>query len=321
MSQGIKRLILFSFAFAAFSALVFSVQWKMLPESFYSPGHLAQAHAETVQGCDDCHTPWSNVESENCTTANCHSREMMNKQMTGELLAYHDSKNGSDCIDCHREHFGTTANISSRFDHSLPNIEQSCDQCHRWPKGHETFGKSCAACHTVKAWKPATFSHDNLANLNRRCTECHQGPKDHQAFGDDCASCHTTTAWRPSNFDHSKYFPLVGEHRISCSECHEGGDFKNYSCTSCHSESSMLRRHHSTNYGEIQNCVDCHNSDGRSLERDGRTGGTERYRHSHEFNGEQRKDRSLRRGDEGSYHFGEEHGFEPYSRSRRYEED
>ncbi|MBC9784774.1 hypothetical protein H1S01_09650 [Heliobacterium chlorum] len=278
MSQGIKRLILFSFAFAAFSALVFTVQWKMLPESFYSPGHLAQAHAETVQGCNDCHSPWSNVESKNCTTANCHSREKMNKQMTGELLAYHDSKNGNDCMECHTEHLGTTANISSRFDHSLPNIEQSCEQCH-------------------------------------------QGPNDHQAFGNDCASCHTTKAWKPSSFDHSKYFPLVGDHRVSCNECHEGGDYKKYSCSSCHSESSMLRRHHSTNYGEIQNCVDCHNSNGRSLEREGRIGTSDRYRHSGEFNGEQREYRSFGRGDKGNYYSREKHSDEHYSRTRRYEED
>ncbi|MZP29788.1 hypothetical protein GTO91_08725 [Heliobacterium undosum] len=260
MTPGIKKIILLSFALIAVCAVAFSLQEHMLPESFYSPGHLSEAHAENVAGCADCHRPWTKVTSESCATADCHSREKMALQMTKDLLSFHEKKQSDDCMTCHREHRGATATASAQFDHSMADIKQ-------------------------------------------RCAECHEGPKNHEdAFGNDCAACHSVEAWKPATFDHSKYFRLTGDHQLSCAECHPGGDYKTYTCVSCHSESEMLREHHTSNYARIENCVECHNGKRSFTERSRRDGAdsfgdfrTDRFKE--EPNGEYRSDRSLREDD------------------------
>ncbi|MBM7865623.1 hypothetical protein GTO89_02350 [Heliobacterium gestii] len=266
MTAGIKKVILLSFAIIAVSAIAFSMQEHMLPESFYAPGHLSRAHEEVVQGCADCHQPWSKVTSESCAAAECHSREMKTRQMSSDLLNYHEVKKNEDCTTCHRAHQGAAAAFSARFDHDLPNINQRCAECHQGPKGHDAFGKDCAACHKVEAWKPASF-------------------------------------------DHGKYFPLVGDHKVACAECHQGGDYKSYSCASCHSQSEMLREHHTSDYGRIENCVKCHGGHGEKRT-DRNRFRRETTRNVSEEQAEPFQQDTDRINQAGRFHYGEEKAYQ-----------
>jgi len=130
------------------------------------------------------------------------------------------------------------------------------------------FPTTCEGCHTIQAWRPATFDHNltrfPLSGAHERvdCSRCHEGgryagtPTDcyacHQSdyngtsdpnhrasgFPTQCESCHNTGAWRPANFDHSQTrFRLTGAHtRVDCLRCHQGGRYAGTptDCVACH---------------------------------------------------------------------------------------
>ncbi len=151
------------------------------------------------------------------------------------------------CVSCHQRDYAATTN---------PNHASS------------RFPTTCEACHTIQAWRPATFDHGRTgfpltgAHLRAECAGCHPGgryagtPKDcyschrddyegtsnpnHAAsrFPTQCQNCHNTGAWRPASFDHgSTRFPLTGAHtRVDCARCHVGGRYAGTptDCYSCH---------------------------------------------------------------------------------------
>jgi hypothetical protein len=164
------------------------------------------------------------------------------------------------CVSCHQQDYLSTSN---------PNHAAS------------GFPTACETCHTVQAWRPATFDHGLTrfpltgAHTQVDCLRCHEGgryagtPSDcyscHQAdyagttnpnhqsagFPLQCEGCHTTTAWRPASFDHDgRYFPIYsGAHRgrwSDCSDCHViPGNYAVFECITCHahSRSAMDREH------------------------------------------------------------------------------
>jgi hypothetical protein len=151
------------------------------------------------------------------------------------------------CVPCHQTDFNNTTTPK----HTLP-----------------TFVSTCESCHTVTAWSPSSFKHDQtqfpLTGAHRAvtcqqchsdgvyagkattCVSCHQtdyntaaNPSHSQArFPTDCTGCHTTTAWSPSLFDHGlTQFPLTGAHKAAtCAQCHADGVYagKPMTCASCH---------------------------------------------------------------------------------------
>jgi nitrate/TMAO reductase-like tetraheme cytochrome c subunit len=176
-----------------------------------------------------------------------------------------------DCVDCHLDDFEAT----TEPDHAEAEIDQDC-----------------AACHTVDAWEPATFDHDETGFVldgahdgptcldchadgyaarpaPRECIDCHaeDEPPDH--FTPLCADCHTTSAWEPSTFDHEMLFPLQrGEHsqyRNSCVSCHlDGSPYDTFTCTDCHDnehEQPQMDREHDDVRDYVYDsaaCLDCH---------------------------------------------------------------
>ncbi|MBL0174445.1 MAG: hypothetical protein IPP94_04115 [Ignavibacteria bacterium] len=168
-----------------------------------------------------------------------------------------------DCAKCH---------VNGQY----KNLAMDCWSCHQkdytavTQPSHVTgqFNHDCTTCHSLTAWKPATFDHNatrfrlegghrtvecakchvngQYTNLSMDCWSCHQ--KDFNAvaqpshvngqFNHDCTTCHTVNAWKPSTFDHAATrFPLQGAHKRSdCQSCHIGGKYTNMpvDCWSCH---------------------------------------------------------------------------------------
>jgi len=102
---------------------------------------------------------------------------------------------------------------SMGFDHSAV-LPSTCDVCHNnavtrgKPINHITTDAACDACHTTRAWLPATFEHNVVSPGS--CTACHNGVTatgkhtDHIATSIVCDNCHRTSAWRPVTFNHSE---------------------------------------------------------------------------------------------------------------------
>jgi len=201
------------------------------------------------------------------------------------------------CDDCHRKHARRTAAqlaAGGAAPDTLLGLETACKACHE-DEHRGQFGKrDCAACHTAKAWKPATgFDHGRAAfplegrHADVRCDACHtREPGEHGtrryvgiAFGDcsschkdphrgrfgpTCASCHAGGTWVPrlrAGFDHDRTrYPLRGRHRaVACEGCHRAG--RSYrlphgSCTDCHADAHQGQLAARADHGRCESCHD-----------------------------------------------------------------
>ena len=212
-----------------------------------NPNHAAGNFPTT---CATCHTTsaWRPATFNHSTTrfplAGAHQRVDCARCHVGGRY----TGTPMDCYSCHQPNYRATTNPN----HVAGNFSTQCD-----------------GCHTVNAWRPASFKDHGktrfpLTGAHQRvdCAQCHVGgrytgtPTDcyacHQAsfrstqnpnhvaasFPTTCTSCHTTSAWRPATFDHGKTrFPLAGAHRsVDCARCHVGGRYTGtpLDCYSCH---------------------------------------------------------------------------------------
>ncbi len=157
----------------------------------------------------------------------------------------------TDCYTCHLTDFNATAtpsHVTSQFSHT------------------------CLTCHSMTAWKPATFNHSTTAfpligtHVTASCVSCHKngvykgtttdcyvchltdynGAKvpDHVAgqynTAHVCTFCHgTIIKWQPWTFNHIPSYPYsTNRHSaVKCAQCHfTPGTFLTFSCTTgCHS--------------------------------------------------------------------------------------
>lgn len=164
----------------------------------------------------------------------------------------------------------TTYLASTGFDHSAV-LPSTCDVCHNnavttgKPINHITTDAACDACHTTRAWLPATFEHSVVSPGS--CTACHNGVTatgkhtDHIATSIVCDNCHRTSAWRPATFDHSKV--AVG----TCTDCHNGADAPaqpakhvptTASCDICHQTRAWLPATFDHSSATTTACASCH---------------------------------------------------------------
>lgn len=161
-----------------------------------------------------------------------------------------------------------------------------------------SFDENCVLCHSQAAWIPSSFDHNTqtdypltgahngvtcaLCHVNgqyentpQTCFFCHESDynntddPDHSAAGfpTDCELCHTTSNWDDANFDHDAlYFPIYsGRHRnewTSCTDCHIGGNYNDFSCIDCHEHN---RNDMDDEHGDVQGyvyeshaCYECH---------------------------------------------------------------
>jgi hypothetical protein len=255
-------------------------------------GFALDAHRRTSAGrafrCGDCHDPGTfKFDEARCTS--CH------RDYQAEFVVTHTKAWGPRCRDCHDglDRFGR-----GRFQHDSTGFKllgahertscaachvgttklagyrtasRECVSCHRKDDEHGgRFGIACGSCHTVTAWKPATFDH----KASKDCVSCHRKDDEHRGeFGTDCATCHSIKAWRPATMKHT--FPLDhGERgRTACTVCHEPGrPYPEYTCYGCHEHTPdrIAREHREEGIGgaRLNDCVRCHPS-GREHEGDG----------------------------------------------------
>ena len=243
---------------------------------------------------DDIHKTISGYNYNNGACLACHptgSAEMAfdhnstNFPLTGAhkttdcLLCHTNGYAGTStaCIDCHSTDYNTTANPK----HGQLGLSTDCKTCHTTDPGwtpasfsdhnnyypligaHGLISNNCIACH-----------NGDYTNTPNNCYGCHKTDyndaktPDHSLnnFGQDCKTCHSEDAWQPSTFNHDGlYFPIFsGKHNgqwSECVDCHTiNGDFKQFTCISCHKNPETNSVHQGVNgYSYSDNaCLACH---------------------------------------------------------------
>jgi hypothetical protein len=208
-------------------------------EKLLMPGKLHDAHAELESECESCHTPFEKADQSKLCI-DCH--EAIASDLLG-LRGFHGKSQAHQCMNCHSEHLGREAAITSfdpaNFDHELSDF----------PLQGKHSTTACKECHaTGERYREAT----------RVCNDCHQEDNPHnQTEITACKNCHNSKQWQSIAFDHHDTdFHLKGKHKnLSCHSCHLS--LQNFEqsklCNSCHA----LDDAHKGTHGK--HCRDCHN--------------------------------------------------------------
>lgn len=223
-----KRTVLYIFLanLAALAVLVF-----IYPHLMIAPGPLIAGHKDLETDCFACHTAFLGTPAERCIA--CHKVDRIGIETTKGVpipakpgqAAFHSKLARQDCLACHSDHAGVMKyrKASGRFSHELLD--------------------------------PATRG---------QCASCHSKPTDslHRQVTGQCATCHGTNAWSPATFDHDRYFLLDEDHNANCVTCHQGGDYRQYTCYGCHEHTpeNIRAEHHEEGIRNYENCVKCHRS-------------------------------------------------------------
>jgi hypothetical protein len=164
---------------------------------------------------------------------------------------------------------GGHAPVACEQCHPTPAFQQTsseCVACHPEPEAHwGWYGTACADCHTIDAWTPSIFDHNQLdfsltgqhAGLEcqtchrnhqfmgtlSECNACHRQPDSHISgqFGQRCQMCHVADGWQPA-FLRQHTFPVnhgsPDQMPHDCLVCHPRG-YITYSCEVCHGDESL----------------------------------------------------------------------------------
>lgn len=194
---------------------------------------LAGVHASI--DCNLCHKSASLLHFENIKT-DCYSCHKANYDATN-----HKSDGfGTDCFNCHNMTGQSWSILGKGFEHGLfpltggHNID--CNLCHVTKEYRTKLSTDCKNCHIAK-YNATTNPVHTLAG-----------------FSTDCQTCHTINNWTQSTFNHSSYFPLTGNHNVSCTTCHtNSANYKVFNCVTagCH------RNAHNQDRGPA-GCYSCH---------------------------------------------------------------
>ncbi|MBF0185017.1 MAG: cytochrome c3 family protein [Magnetococcales bacterium] len=208
--------------------LIITILIIYFPHLMVAPGKLSEGHRALDQECFACHLP-----------------------LTGAVAA--------KCISCHK-----VDDIGLRTTKGLPiAVQKSKLPFHQKLRDHD-----CVACHSdhqgvAKYRSRQRFSHNLLETADRaRCESCHANPSDplHATLSGQCTQCHGTDSWKASNINHDKLFLLDRNHNVRCTDCHTGGNYKQYTCYACHEHSpeKIRREHWKEGIRKFDNCVSCH---------------------------------------------------------------
>jgi hypothetical protein len=251
----------------------------------------------TGQECAKCHSDHNGV---NFNMVHWEpNRESLDHSKTGYPLEGKHA--GVACEKCHKaENISPASRTGIQvkdLNHTYLGLSRDCVSCHT-DEHRGQVGTDCARCHTLSGWKPASkFNHAAskypLTGAHEKvdCVKCHAMVQDAKpyvkytglsfdkctgchvdvhkgAFTGTCQSCHNTSSWtrvaQMQGFDHSKTkFPLLGKHKtVTCSDCHNKGDFKtpvaHDKCEDCHKD---------VHHGEFRarkdggKCEACHTED------------------------------------------------------------
>lgn len=255
---------------------------------------LTGAHA--TQECGSCHPKDRKMREASSECFSCHRQDEPHKQRLGkqcgdchDTVAWRDLKpfdHGKTKFRLAGAH-ADAACMSCHVGEVYAGLSTACWDCHKLSDVHDTqLGQDCAACHTEKAWKPATFDHDKTAfkltdkhgtascqdchqpgeplKISTQCNSCHAEDDVHrQKLGETCDDCHNARGWRVAvNFDHDLTdFPIVGLHAaVPCEACHATREYSGVSaeCQACHANDDV----HAGRFA--QNCAQCHTAAGWS---------------------------------------------------------
>jgi hypothetical protein len=227
-------------------------------QGMFSPGALSvesrkesslggvSSHA-AITNCSACHAPAWSSKTMAARCMDCH--ENVRAQIDGEKPMHGLLAAGQACRNCHTEHRGPHAALTSfgQFDHACT--------------GFKLIGKhqqvECSSCHREKTYQ----------GTSQACVSCHAEPAVHKGkFGTDCRSCHTPNTWESATltangvnggkFNHDVTgFALRDKHAtLDCKSCHVKESFKglSQSCVSCHKEPEV----HLGKFGV--DCKQCH---------------------------------------------------------------
>lgn len=236
-----KKIWTYSLLIAALLALPLIMIGRQYPEPMYSPGKVIEGHSKLL--CSSCHSPFKSPQPPSCATAECHEAgKIGDKPAVTDL---HIKVEEVNCLGCHSDHMGRTANITSDFDHGKSVHNASCVECHKTDgkKAHEDkYGEGCKTCHTTTDWKDILFSHDEAeSKKDPACVECHSGEGDEahkDDYGRGCIECHTVKEWKDITFTHDE---VEAKKAPKCAKCHLGSGKKAHKkdrygdkCALCH---------------------------------------------------------------------------------------
>ena len=257
------------------------IAWS--PRLAIGAGPLTRGHARIENQCRACHAPLRGPTTERCVA--CHARDSipgparateLGRERVITLQGLHRDTLAADCLACHTDHEGPDpANATKPFAHETlaRDVRARCAACHDAVQPADAIHRRpapCSACHTTKAWKPATFRHDatDLA-LASRCVECHASDLPtadglHDPTMRACADCHGVERWTPATFEHGRWFQLDRDHDVRCTTCHQDRQqFALYTCYGCHEHTpqGMLRKHEGeVATRDLDRCARCHKS-------------------------------------------------------------
>ncbi len=234
-----------------------------------APNHVVKNYPRT---CETCHNTASyrgamfNHNAVPGATGACYTCHAADYQRGPGHVANSFSQS---CQTCHN----TNTWQGASFDHnSLSGGAGNCASCHmpeyQTAPNHAamSFPQSCQNCHNTNTWTGATFSHSALPGGAGTCYTCHsadyQRAPSHVAmsYPQTCQNCHATTQWTGASLNHP--FPLTGNHNVSCTSCHAGGNTATFTCLTCHAHAqpAMDDKHQNRNgYSyNSQACYNCH---------------------------------------------------------------
>ncbi len=227
--------------------------------------HVDNQFVGLPETCEGCHQQDKPAQHFAGACVNCHTPAGWN-----QVVAFdHAAAGATDCLSCHlpdrpANHFQgqcsschtTTAWRPASFDHAAAGATD-CISCHLPDRPANHYQGQCSSCHTTTAWLPAFFDHAAAGATD--CISCHLPDRPANHFQGQCSSCHTTTAWLPASFDHG-IFPIThGGAGGDCTACHTTGNPPDYTCTTCHSQASLVQEHAEEGIFNFANdCMACH---------------------------------------------------------------
>jgi hypothetical protein len=214
------------------------------------------SHEEIGKDCAKCHpAPWEPTKMEELCQG-CHQDVTI--QMA-DPVSLHGAlvKNGKtlECCDCHSEHQGKTAALTSMLPKDYPHEVMGYQLlAHDQFKDGHPF--ACADCHV----------NDVQSFSQPVCTECHRSldaafTSQHVTdYGEDCLACHDGKETVNKNFEHNlAIFKMSGKHsQVTCEKCHVDARKKadlqslDTTCGMCHQRDDV----HKSQFGLA--CDDCH---------------------------------------------------------------
>ncbi len=266
-------------------------------------GFSLRAHARkadsTAFACLDCH-PQTVSQFSAHLCQDCHA------QMDSAFALAHAIEYGPECLNCH----DGVESLGKQFDHgktafalegkhaeiqcakchlnarTRADFKQGvadCASCHLPEDAHQgAFGRACGACHSARAWKPASFDHNRAAfkldgahtavacgdchknnvfkGTPAQCAGCHGEPQFHAGMfpNQNCADCHTTAAWSPARYNGPHTFPMNhGEKNNACVDCHQP-TLREWTCYTCHEQSRVRSKHLEEGISNFDDCLHCH---------------------------------------------------------------